>query len=309
MPLKSKKWELHKIKGIIVAVFLLEEMMKRNILMIMAGMVIMLLNSSCSTSVKFAYNQADWLILKQISDFACLEKKQKNTLEGEIKGFMLWHRKEELPVYAATINEFAGSLEKGSVTKESFDKMNVFFELTQKKTTDKIKNFGIDFVMNLSTEQISCSLEKFEKSASERKKELEMDRDKYMKKQKKEMIKQAKSFLGSVTDEQIAMIDTVLAPQEEEKIASEASDRKKEYMKTVLLMPNTPEKRTKIVELIENPYAFYNEKEIELMKKRRERSKEGFWKLSQTLTEKQRIYLAKELRKYSKAFSELSQEK
>jgi hypothetical protein len=168
----------------------MEKVMKRNALIIISGLMVMLLNSSCSTSVKFAYNQADWLILKQISDFACLEKKQKNTLEGEIKGFMTWHRKEELPVYAATINDFAGSLEKGPVTKESFDKMFVFIESTQKKTADKIKNFGIDFVMDLSAEQITCSLEKFEKSAAKRKKELEMDRDKYMKKQKKEMIKQ-----------------------------------------------------------------------------------------------------------------------
>jgi hypothetical protein len=287
----------------------MEKIMKRNVLIIVSGLMFMLLNSACSTSVKFAYNQADWLILKQISDFACLEKKQKNTLEGEIKGFMSWHRSDELPVYAASINDFAGSLEKGPVTKESFDKMFVFIESTQKKTADKIKNFGIDFVMDLSSEQISCSLEKFEKSARERKKELEMDRDKYMKKQKKEMIKQAKSFLGSVTDEQVAMIDTVLAPQEEEKLAEAASERKKEYMKTVLFMPKSDEKKKKLLELIDDPYAFYNETEKELMKKRRERSKDGFWKLSQTLTEKQRIYLAKELRKYSKAFLELSQEK
>jgi hypothetical protein len=268
-----------------------------------------LFGSSCSTSVKFAYNRADWFILKQISDFACLEKQQKNTLEGEIKGFMSWHRADELPVYAASINDFASSLEKGPVTKESFDNIFGFIESTQKKTADKIKNFGIDFVMDLSAEQISCSLEKFEKSAAERKKELKMDREKYMKKQKKEMIKQAKSFLGSVTDEQIAMIDTVLAPQEEEKLAEAASDRKKEYMKKVLFMPKSDEKKKLLLELIDDPYAFYNEAEKELLKKRRERSKDGFWKLSQTLTEKQRVYLAKELRKYSKAFSELSQEK
>jgi len=264
--------------------------------------------SSCSTSVKFAYNRADWFILRQISDFACLEKQQKNTLEGEIKGFMTWHRKEELPIYAKTIEDFASALEKGPLSTEDFEKMNSFLESTQKKTTDKIKNFGIDFVMDLSPEQISCSLEKFEKSSAERKKELEMDREKYLKKQKKEMIKQAKTWLGSVTDEQIALIDTVLAPQEEDKLAQAASERKKEYMKKVLFMPRSEEKRKKLLELIDNPNAVYNDEEIVLMKKRRERSKEGFRKLSKTLTEKQRKHLAKEVRKYAKAFRELSQE-
>lgn len=283
--------------------------MKKNIVIILAGLMVLLFNSACSSSVKFAYNRADWFILRQVSDFACLEKTQKKTLQNEIKGFMAWHRSDELPVYAAAINDFATSLEAGPLTQESFDKIYGFIESTQKKTTDKIQNFGIDFIMDLSPEQIACSLEKFEKGAEKRRKELEMDRDKYMKKQKKEIIKQSKNFLGSVTDEQIAMVDTVLATQEEDKLAEIASERKKEYMKTVLFMPKSDEKKVKIIELINDPNAFYNDQEKELMKKRMDRSREGFRKLSLALTESQRNYLAKELRKYSKVFSELAQDK
>jgi hypothetical protein len=63
-----------------------------------------------------------------------------------------------------------------------------------------------------------------------------------------------------------------------------------------------------MLELIDNPESFYTEEELKLVKKRRDRSKNGLWKLAQTLTEKQRKTLAKTLLEYAEDFEELSQE-
>ncbi|HNW82799.1 MAG TPA: DUF6279 family lipoprotein [bacterium] len=281
-------------------------MKKLIFLVIFAGLL--MTNFSCSTSVKLAYNNADFFILKTLNDVGCLDSEQKKTVKQEVKSFMAWHRKQELPVYVKNMREFGKALRSGPITQSDFEKMYVFFMHTQQKTTDQIKNFAVDFAMSMPVSQVECAFTKLEKGGEERKKELAEDRDKYYKKMKKEMVKQTKTVLGSVTDEQIAMIDTIVPPLEEEIAANQATKRKRDYLKSVFLRPPTDEKRNELMTAISSPDSIYTDTEKKLIEKRLERAKEGLWKLTQTFTEKQRKYLADTLFEYAEKFEELSQE-
>ena len=263
---------------------------------------------SCRLGVRFAYNRADWFIMRQLSDFACLTNVQRDSIEAEISGFMAWHRKEELPIYAKNLRDIATALEKGTLSKEAFENVYSFFQDTGRRTGEKVKDFGIEFVMSMPPEQIECSFENFEKRSEERKKELEMSEKEFREKRRESLIAQTRKWLGSITEEQIALIDVMIPPLSEEKEVYAASQRKFQHTKKALMMPDSPQKRDEIVKLIEEPYALYTEREKNLVERRREQTREALWKLSQTLTERQRANLARQLNNYAKAFEDLSRE-
>jgi hypothetical protein len=282
--------------------------MKKLNLFLLLITLIALTFTGCRFGVKVAYNRADWLIMRQLSDFACLTKGQKNKIESEISGFMTWHRKEELPVYAGYLRELTNAFEKGSLTKEDFERAHSIFEDVQKRTGEKVKDVGIDFVMSLSSDQVECSFANFEKRNEEKLKELALSETEFRKKRKEELIKQTKNILGSVTQQQIALADTIIPPLSEEKEIFAATSRKREHTKKVLLMPNSPQKRAEIIKLIEEPHALYTDREKQLVEKRRKETKEAMWKLNNTLTPKQRQSIVKQLNNYAKAFEDLSKE-
>ena len=267
----------------------------------------LLFNVSCN-SIKFAYNQADWLVLNQIDDIACLDSDQSDKVEKKIDSFLAWHRKNELPIYAENLRILGNALNAGPLDKKTYDQTQSFFETTQDRTIAQIEDFLIDFLVSLPPEQIKCSIENIEEKGKDRQEEMDMDRDKYYEKVKEEMTEHAETWLGSVTDQQVAMIDTVIPSQEEEAAYKKITDRRKNYFTKLLLNPDKALKKKKMLEFIDNPDSFYTEEELKLVKMRRERSKNGLWKLAQTLTEKQRKTLAKTLLGYAEDFEELSKE-
>lgn len=281
--------------------------MKKILLFLSFLVLTLMFNVSCS-SIKFAYNQADWLVLNQINDIACLDSDQSDKVEKEIDSFLAWHRKSELPIYAKNLRMLGDALNKGPLDKKIYDQTQAFFETTQDRTITKIKDFLVDFMVNLPPDQIKCSIENIEEKSRDREEEMDMERDKYYEKVKEEMTEHAETWLGSVTDEQVAMIDTVIASQEEEKAYRKITKRRGEYFKRLLLNPDKALKKKTMLEFIDNPDSFYTEEELKLVKKRRERSKNGLWKLAQTLTEKQRKTLAETLLEYAEDLEELSKE-
>ena len=280
--------------------------MKKILLLLFFMLFTLLFNVSCN-SIKFAYNQADWLVLNQINDIACLNSEQSDKVEKKIDSFLAWHRKNELPIYTRNLRKLGNALNAGPLDKNTYDQTQSFFETTQDRTIGQIRDFLVDFLAELPPQQIKCSIKNIEEKNRD-KKEPDMDRDKYYRKVKEEMANHAETWLGYVTDEQIAMIDTVIPPQEEEKAYRKITERRSEYFKKLLLNPDKELKRKKLLEFINDPDSFYTEEELKFVKKRRERSKEGLWKLAQTLTEKQRKTLAKTLLEYAEDFEELSKE-
>lgn len=279
--------------------------MKKLILLIIISIFTLLLNTSCS-SVKFAYNQADWIVLKQINKIACLNTEQSDAVEKEIDSFLAWHRKNELPIYAENLKKLGNALNAGPLDESIYKQTQSFFETTQDRTIAKIKPFLVDFLSSIPPKQIKCTISNIEEKNKENKEDMDMDRDKYYRKVNEEMTKHTQNWLGSVTDEQVALINTAIASQEEEREYKKITERRKEYFRKLLLNPDKEFKKKNMLEFIENPDSFYTEQELALVNKRKERSKDCLWKLAQTLTEKQRKKLAKTLLDFAEDFEELS---
>lgn len=67
--------------------------------------------SACS-SVQLAYNQAPRLLQFQMDRYLDLNESQEAILASELRSFQAWHREDELPVYAKTLQEWAARLDQ-----------------------------------------------------------------------------------------------------------------------------------------------------------------------------------------------------
>ena len=267
----------------------------------------MFFSLSCST-VKFAYNQADWLIVRGVTKAICLNDEQEEKLEQEVDNLLAWHRKNELPRYVAQMRIIADSLEKGVLDRTTFDNAEVFLKETQKRTISAVRPFALELAMTMSPEQLDCSCKRYEEKREDREEDLNLPLSEYKEKRTKAIRKQMKRWLGSVTDEQEKMIVTMISPQSDAKKNDAISLKKRKMIHEILKGQNSDEKRAKIEALFANFEAGLTADEVAFRKQLGEKFKENLWKFSQTLTAEQRKELAKTLRGYAEDLEELSKE-
>ena len=65
--------------------------------------------AGCST-IKFAYNNVDWMLINKADHYLDLPDSQRQLAEQLVAARMEVHRREELPVYVATLKEVRGML-------------------------------------------------------------------------------------------------------------------------------------------------------------------------------------------------------
>lgn len=87
---------------------------------VIAGMVLLL--SGCV--VRLAYNKLDWLMLWKVERLVKLDSTQKEDTRLALQAFHQWHRRTQLPLYIAYIEEFralliAGDLDGGAIHQET----------------------------------------------------------------------------------------------------------------------------------------------------------------------------------------------
>jgi len=76
-----------------------------------------LLLLGCST-IQFAYNNVDWLLLEKADHYLDLSDAQRKQAESLVAARMAVHRREELPLYVATLKEIRGMLADNLTPKE-----------------------------------------------------------------------------------------------------------------------------------------------------------------------------------------------
>ncbi len=76
-----------------------------------------LLLLGCST-IQFAYNNVDWLLLDKADHYLDLNDAQRKQAESLVAARMAVHRREELPLYVETLKEVRGMLADNLTRKE-----------------------------------------------------------------------------------------------------------------------------------------------------------------------------------------------
>lgn len=87
-----------------------------------------LLATGCST-IKFAYNNAPFLLSQYIDDYISFTHEQEKILSAELQAIQQWHRQHKLLEYAQKLDAFAKQIEDG-LEKEEAEKA-IDFLLTE----------------------------------------------------------------------------------------------------------------------------------------------------------------------------------
>ena len=90
-----------------------------------------LLAASGGCSVKMMYNNLDRLARWSASDYVDMTDAQREYFEAEVDAMLYWHRAEELPRYAAYLDELEPALGAGADPDEVqglFDTMYAWWE-------------------------------------------------------------------------------------------------------------------------------------------------------------------------------------
>lgn len=74
--------------------------------------VLLALLASCS-AVRLSYDNADWVLARMAGSYVDMDRDQARALKAQLGQFHAWHRREELPRYAALLDEAAARLERG----------------------------------------------------------------------------------------------------------------------------------------------------------------------------------------------------
>lgn len=115
-------------------------------------LVVAALVSGCSNT--FVYNRLNWLIPWYLDDYVDLSGQQSRALRQDLKGFLSWHRQNELPFYLRILDEIEHELKDdidGSDVNRWIGALIEAYERVEKGAMDWIIQLG----ESLSEEQIS----------------------------------------------------------------------------------------------------------------------------------------------------------
>lgn len=160
------------------------------------------LSSGCST-VKLAYNNADFLLVYMIDDYFDLTDQQHEQLKSDVNRILKWHRTKELPDYVSIINQVE-NLAKDGLTKDETEWVYESMMAKYFHTVDYLFDDILNFMSALNEKQIKNMEEKFaDDNEKSRKKYLASTKEEQLQKRVERTIDQAEDWFGDLSDQQI----------------------------------------------------------------------------------------------------------
>jgi len=92
-------------------------------------------------SLKYVYNQLDWIVVSYIEDFVTLDEEQSELLDKQIKKSFYWHRDTQLSLYSNWLQRFHHDVESGIDTNtviSHFDTLSTFITNILRRLADDI---------------------------------------------------------------------------------------------------------------------------------------------------------------------------
>ena len=177
----------------------------------------LLLMSACST--KMAYNFLDWAIEWKVQRLVKLHGEQKVLTKNAIQDFHHWHRTTPLPQYADYLRQLQTRLNGESVSAKAIHAETDKIQLLVDQSVEKVLPDATKVLSTLSDEQVKELLASVAEERDEYKDEyVDPSARKRQKTYYKKFLKHAQDWLGPLSKEQKAKVETwskTLEPFEE----------------------------------------------------------------------------------------------
>lgn len=169
-------------------------------------LAVFLLLTVSSCTVKFYYNQLDWLIPWRLESYMSLNEAQQALLEQSLSQQLRWHRNTQLPIYANWLRQLRDDLQDG-LDNEEFDRHQVVLQGYWQLLLNQLAPDLADLLVLASDEQIAdlfANLE--EKNQEYRQDYVDLPTPELREKYAEFTVKQLNRWLDRVTPEQERLI-------------------------------------------------------------------------------------------------------
>jgi hypothetical protein len=162
--------------------------------------------TACSNT--FIYNQLDWLIPWYVDDYVDLTRDQKQSLKLRVDALLRWHRGDELASYIAILDRIEADL-GGPLTAEDVEAWANLTLAAYERIEARILPVAFELGGKLSDEQMAEFIANLERGQRELEEEyLERSDEEYVEEAWESLADNLDDFLGRLTPEQNALIET-----------------------------------------------------------------------------------------------------
>jgi hypothetical protein len=169
--------------------------------------VLMLAVAGCSMT-RLAYDQLDVILRWKLSDYVDFTPAQRTAFDAEFRSLWDWHRRTQLPLYAAQLRGLADAVPRGPVSRQQLDAEAARTESRWNALVDRAVPGAARLLGGLSQPQVDQMLarlrEEVERRARKRGKESAAD---FQQRIGRDMKRGLRHWLGSSSRDQEALIE------------------------------------------------------------------------------------------------------
>lgn len=163
-----------------------------------------LLLSGCA--VRLVYNQLDWLVPWYLDDYIELEGPQKPFFRERLDAYLVWHRQQQLPLYADFLEQVADRAGQG-MSREDIAWVQARTEQLAQAMIDRLKPDMMALFALATDEQVEALFRKFaQDNARYRRDRVEVTEAEQRRATQKDVIRYAERWTGTLSRSQRKLI-------------------------------------------------------------------------------------------------------
>lgn len=180
---------------------------------ILLPLLLLALATGCS-STRLAYNNADWLIKREIARDSCPSSDQEDWLEAELDKLHVWHRRQELPRYALTLRQVAAGLAPGQSEASRQQALGRLFdglEQAGRRFGARLAGPAGTYLSTLSGKQHQCMTRGMIRRYGKYAADLRLSHARYIRRQRDKLEDRLDDWIGDLTVAQQREVDRLIA--------------------------------------------------------------------------------------------------
>ena len=253
-----------------------------------------ILLSGCT--VKFYYNQLDWLVPWYVDDYVSLTSKQEDLLQEHLDEYLDWHRKEQLPVYADFLEWAASASEDGfdgGEIQHLQERINYFVATMFTRLAPAL----VDLFQSLSDEQVDELFSNFANENLEYSEErIDISERKNREERAEELVELVERWTGDLNAPQLEYIENWSSQYK--IMSADFLDSRKQWQQELRLILQQRDDRdylqTALLDLFSRRYSRRSAEYQEKFEFNEELLRSLYVKLDQSLSSRQRQSLVTE---------------
>jgi len=186
-------------------------MITRKMLSLPLFMLVLL--AGCSAT-RLTYNNADWLLKRELIKHTCPTEAQQEWLSSQMKVLHRWHRQKELPRYARALRRLAGALNR-PLAKPAVDAFFAEMEGARQRFNQRLSAPAGAYLEKLAKPQIRCLIRRLDRWNSKSRKELGRSDARYVEAQREKLEDRLDDWMGDFTNAQRSAVDRLIGARKQ----------------------------------------------------------------------------------------------